>query len=69
LIEFSIHEDPAHVLFIHVRGSGKPLPIVQSICQAKGWHIYDTTLGKFLDKESPTDEGWQSFSNHCRGCR
>jgi len=64
-IEFSSPQNgEVEGLMLHIFGSGNPLPIICKICSEKGWYPYDTSLGKFMDLDNPSNEGWEAYKEY-----
>lgn len=62
-VEVSCDDSPvvgnATSVHVRVRGSGEPLPFLQSLCESNGWFAFDSQGGEFLDLEAPSPPSWQ----------
>jgi len=49
---------------LHIYGRGNPLPIICKLCSDKGWYPYDTSYGKFIELDNPSDKGWEGYKEY-----
>ena len=59
-LEFNIRNPAGGTFMIHARG-GDPIPPVVALCRAFGWSALDVQIGKWIDLEHPSREGWERF--------
>lgn len=49
---------------LEIRGSGKPIKIIQTIMADLKWECYDFSSGKFMELGNLRDDNWLNFQNY-----
>ena len=53
--------DPIDHVMVHARGHGSAVETLVGLAKRNGWSIMDWTTSRFLDLETPSQEGWNTF--------